>query len=194
MCIDHITVVMLQGNFCRPVPGASQTMQFSFLQCCSMLDKVDLVLPTSLQIHLHFSHRAGAQILAPMASCLRLEEGQAPSGSSGLGLLQRSGEILLGLPSPEHVLVLMRWSNSNPHSCPTSESYTLFSIDLLFCSLLKVVFQSVHFLVDANLSVSHSFEKYLVLYNICGFLVTRRSMFRVSFPVYLSWEELYFYK
>ena len=44
---------------------------------------------------------------------------------------------------------LMKWSN--PHSCPTSESCIIFSTDLLFYSLLKVVFQSVHVLVDANL-------------------------------------------
>lgn len=68
------------------------------------------------------------------------------------------------------------------NSIPTPHQKQYFSMDLLFCSL-KSFFQGVHFLVRADLSVSHSCENLLVLHNMCGFLVT---VFRVSFIVSLQ--------
>lgn len=67
--------------------------------------------------------------------------------------------LVQSTPFPDEVVQL--------HSL-TSEDCILFATNLLFYSLLKVVFQVAMFLL-MQIYVSHSFEKYLFLYNICEF-------------------------
>ena len=146
MCAGDIAVV-LPGNQQRSLPEASWPMQFSFLQCHSLLVTVCLVLPVSLQMRPHFAHTAGARTLAPVAcvSCWRrgrlLVVVLVEDSCRGLG------RCFWDCPSWSKFLSLVWWSSFILLSLPTPE--TLFSTDLLLCSLIKLVFQSVHF-IDAN--------------------------------------------